>query len=91
MRKVWTSLSPWRNRELNMYVRWSAVTTLTRAARAGLHPREKIMEVFRSVLRKAIQTRDDDLVTGLVCELSDLGPKEAMDEINGRLCGQSRR
>ncbi len=71
-----------RNGDLNEYVRWEAAQAYMHLVRSGRLPREEAVELLRRHLRRELDGRDESLIlTGLVCTLGHLAPKEAHEEI----------
>jgi hypothetical protein len=69
------------DREVNEYVRWAAAQTYIHHVRDGRLSRSDAVQRLRQHLRDALDQEDTDNILALVCELADLSPSEAMDEI----------
>lgn len=70
-----------KNRTLNEYVRWSAAGSYLRLVRDGRISREDAVARLRHALQSAIANRDSEGATGIVCELYDYAPIEAIEDI----------
>ena len=70
-----------RDREVNEYVRWSAVGGLTEMVAWELRPRDEVVGWLRMLFLEAVAADDLTLSAGIVCDLCDLWPGEAMDDI----------
>ncbi|MHB1034039.1 MAG: DUF1186 domain-containing protein [Pirellulales bacterium] len=69
------------NRDLNEYVRWEAAQSYVHMVRDGRLHRDEAVERLRRHLRTAIDEKDEDIASGVVCELLPFGPKEAIEDI----------
>ncbi len=69
------------DRQVNEYVRWAAAGVYKHLVRNRQMTREDAVERLLRHLRESIANRDGSMVTILVGELSDLGPREALDDI----------
>ncbi len=69
------------DRSCNEFVRWSAAETYLYHVRDGRLTRLEAVERLRAHLRQAIDHRDEAIAGMLTCNLADLCPKEALEEI----------
>ncbi|MGD9723094.1 MAG: DUF1186 domain-containing protein [Pirellulales bacterium] len=69
-----------RNRALNEYVRWESAGAYLCLVRDGRLTRDEAVARLRQHLREAIANRDADAATFLVCNLTDFGATEAIEE-----------
>jgi hypothetical protein len=69
------------DRGLNEYVRWEAAQTYIHLVRDGRLPRSMAVERLQQHLRKAIEQEDVPVISALVSELTDLSPREAIEDI----------
>ncbi len=70
-----------RDRDVNEYVRWAAVSGLTQMAAWELHPRDEVVGWLKTLFHEAVAARDLTMSAAILCDLCDLWPGEAMDEI----------
>ncbi len=71
------------SRDLNYYVRSAAAGALCVMVRCGTLTREEALERLARQLRAAVESRDQDGVTIVVCRLGILNPLELEAEIRG--------
>jgi hypothetical protein len=76
-----------RNLAINEYVRWSAVKAIVYLGIKELRPRSEIVDVCRGLLRGFIVNKDVDGVTAVTCEMLNLAPVEAIDDIKAAYDG----
>ncbi len=70
------------NRNINEYVRWEAARAYLHWVRDGRLSRDQAVERLSEHLRNALARRDDvAVITGLVSQLDDFSPREALQEI----------
>jgi hypothetical protein len=69
------------DRGLNEYVRWEAAQTYIHLVRDGCLPRSMAVQRLQQHLRQAIDQEDVSVISALVSELTDLSPREAIEEI----------
>ena len=66
---------------MNEYVRWKAAQTYILLVRDGRLTRDEVVRRLHQHLRHAVDQEDVAVITALVCELTDLSPTEAIDDI----------
>ncbi|HET6883492.1 MAG TPA: DUF1186 domain-containing protein [Pirellulales bacterium] len=69
------------DRALDLYVRWAAAETYKYLVRDGRMGRDEAVRRLQQHLRRAIEDDDQELAAGLVCELANFAPREAIDDI----------
>ena len=69
------------NRDLNEYVRWEAAQAYVHLVKNGHLTRVQAIERLAQHLRRQVEGNDSVIVTGLICTLADLAPKEAYEQI----------
>lgn len=67
--------------DVNEYVRWEAAHTYLILVRDGILTREEAVERLRGHLRTAMANEDGEMALGLVCQLVEYAPHEALDDI----------
>lgn len=70
-----------RDRGLSEYVRWAAADAYPLLVRDGRLSRLEAVHRLQQHLREAIEHEDVDITGPLICELEQLAPKEAFDDI----------
>jgi hypothetical protein len=70
-----------RNRNLNEFVRWSAARVYVYLLASARLTRDEAVPRLRRLLSEAIETEDLDVTAPLVRVLTDLGAREAREEI----------
>lgn len=70
-----------RDTEVNEYVRWSTASGLTQMVAWDLRSRDEVVGWLRTLLQETTAARDYTLGAAAVCELSELWPGEALDDI----------
>ncbi len=70
-----------RDREVNEYVRWSAVGGLVAMVAWEQRPRDEVVGWLKGLFLEAVAAGDLTLSAAILCDLCDLWPGEAMDDI----------